>query len=181
MGEKRPHYDELQRIVRRTETLDFGGYTQRDADSVVDSVYNAGYRQQRLVHTHEELNALAETSVVMESDHSIYQCSGDPIGWSTGRYMDRWFWMSVDGSRCETEELDLPVILLYDAATRNELLRIEKLPSEWCKELSMIFDMPGEWGVYGGPPWDTTRMTESEFFIRAAVCAPRISREDTNE
>jgi hypothetical protein len=37
--------NELRRLVARVETMDFGGYTQRDAYSVADTIYSAGYRR----------------------------------------------------------------------------------------------------------------------------------------
>lgn len=35
----------LRELVRRIETQDFGGYTQRDADAVAERLHLAGYRQ----------------------------------------------------------------------------------------------------------------------------------------
>lgn len=37
--------DEMKALVRRVETLDLGGYTQRDADAVAVALFAAGYRR----------------------------------------------------------------------------------------------------------------------------------------
>lgn len=42
----RDELDELRALVRAVETIDLGGYTQRDADAVALAIYAAGYRRQ---------------------------------------------------------------------------------------------------------------------------------------
>jgi len=42
----RAELDELRALVRAVETIDLGGYTQRDADAVALALYAAGYRRQ---------------------------------------------------------------------------------------------------------------------------------------
>lgn len=37
--------DELRALARTVETIDFGGYTQRDADAFAVTMYAAGYRR----------------------------------------------------------------------------------------------------------------------------------------
>ena len=44
-GKHRTELDELRTLVRVTETIDGGGYTQRDADAVAVALYAAGYRR----------------------------------------------------------------------------------------------------------------------------------------
>lgn len=42
---KRTDLQELRELVRIAETLDFGGYTQRDAESVANLLWASGYRR----------------------------------------------------------------------------------------------------------------------------------------
>jgi hypothetical protein len=44
-GKHRTELDELRALVRVVETMDLGGYTQRDADAVAVALWSAGYRR----------------------------------------------------------------------------------------------------------------------------------------
>lgn len=44
-GKHRTELDELRALIRVVETLDLGGYTQRDADAVAVALWTAGYRR----------------------------------------------------------------------------------------------------------------------------------------
>lgn len=46
-GKHRTELDALRALVRTVETMDLGGYTQRDADAVAVALWSAGYRKVR--------------------------------------------------------------------------------------------------------------------------------------
>lgn len=47
-GKHRSELEELRSLVRVVETVDFGGYTQRDADAVAVILFACGYRRATL-------------------------------------------------------------------------------------------------------------------------------------
>lgn len=66
-------------IVYRTETKDFGGYSTRDAEAIVESLLAAGVQIPRVMETIEELEAMPAGSAIRDGEACICERDGD--GW----------------------------------------------------------------------------------------------------
>lgn len=68
---------ELADAIWRTEdTVDFGGYTRRDAQAVADHLWAEGYRKHRTVNSANELDDLSEGSVIRTAQGAVFEKTG---------------------------------------------------------------------------------------------------------
>jgi hypothetical protein len=104
--------DELVTAIWSTETRDFGGYSQRDAEAVADELLAAGYSKPRAITNAEELDGLPDDSLIETRGRIVFQkydnwyAEGEP-GWL--RPGSEW----IDRTSNFDDKAHLPITVLY--------------------------------------------------------------------
>lgn len=97
---------ELADAIWRTEdTVDFGGYSSRDAQAVADHLWAEGYRKPRIVGSVADVEILPDWTVVRSRDKQV----GELVTVAGRKCV---FWA---GNECEDElsDINLPATVLF--------------------------------------------------------------------
>jgi hypothetical protein len=102
--------DELAEIIQDCGEYIPGSHADDyvSPDKAADAILAAGYRKPRTVTTAEELDALPEDSVVMESEHDTFIIR--TMRGVFHRFPDGWYVVAGHGAR---EYIQLPATVLF--------------------------------------------------------------------
>ena len=98
--------NQKQELARVIESAILGRTATDGAHEAADKIFAAGYRKVRIIETVEELNELPLDSKVLDADFNVIS--------KDGAYRGYLWWIEASQGVCLTEDVVLPVIVLYD-------------------------------------------------------------------